>query len=466
MNMHISAAQLCFLVWASVFVCVDAECAQKERLVITKTVQEKLVAYLNQGRHQAALDVFNNFDWSDVRSPVVVEIYCGALVGSGRQNLPESFVNKAPHHVKSFATAYVLLLSGKTESAISKFELLRKHTSEQSKIWAELGLLEVSIYTDNLLFSIEPLGALIKSIGNNASPELKEEFQFFKANSSFRNSDFSNAAKLLRETTWNYRQIDANVMQLQLLLRDNLFDEVRVLTGLNRPSMLLDFRLMRAKLALNEEGIGKYEKQLQALRAEFAKNVEIQVDFLSSKLFRGNDGEKTSALTGLLAIYKKEQSNYPLSLYVANLLFDYGTSEIEEVVRRTIRNGAEPPINFSRYYLLEAKIYRRSKQFAVAMSSLDQAIAMAPTNLEILREGYLLALDRGASSEARDWLKRSLVIEPYSVDITTALIDLEASLGNFAAVKDLTAGLKANRRYIDSEIWNYISSRSADSANK
>ena len=128
-------------------------------------------------------------------------------------------------------------------------------------------------------------------------------------------------------------------------------------------------------------------------------------------------------------------------------------------MKRTIQRAPEPPINFSRYYLLETKIFRHSRQFAAAKKSFEQALAMAPTNMEILREGYLLALDSGAASEAREILKRSLIVEPHAIDIALALIELDITLGKLAEARDLVTALKTNRRYIEPETLKNISSR-------
>lgn len=401
------------------------------------TKADAVVGLLARDDPRAALEILDGFDWKRDATPQNVRLLSAALSADGARDVPSRISRLMPSHALAFARGYLMLLSGRPNSASAAFADLQGRGGAVAAAWGSMGLLEIAVYADNVLLMPEPLRRL------SESGRLPEERAYFELERAFRLGDYARATALAARE-WRERRREAQVIEVELRMR----------TGrpLNPPrnAATEDFavRMMRARAILQEKGPEAYRRALDELRRDYPRSIDMKIDALSNDLFSG-ERDRKSVMRDLLAMLDESLHDLPVSLYIANLVVESGDHEDRLHAIRAIQSVPERPRDFSRYHLLECKVLRGAGKYSQARTAFELALAMAPASAEVLREGAILFRQAGDLAMARDIMAKALEIEPESSDAMVALADIEADLGNVERARALVARARSSSRFVD-----------------
>jgi hypothetical protein len=440
---------LFFLVLSSIAACNQNSADIKS----SKTQEEKILQWVDKLEYDKVVDHFiQSDDWITASTPYSILLLCDALIATGNRVSEFLKKNNQPDYISVFAESYSDFLLGDIEKARRKLRTLRKSKELKSKYFGGIGLLELSINTDDF----QRLSVLIKELGDEKelrNKELNTTLPFYKIILAYNTQKFEEAKALLKSLKSNILVNDITLQSIviEIMITENRLDEAlsEIEKAESRFGNLQDLFLLKSRIINLREGTSKAQDYLEQKLSGYPYMWKLNLDLLFHKLSSEEIDDKSNTVDSILKIGHKVQSDHSTFLYICNSLFDFGYQSEASTLFNLFNQTFSSPNDFMLSNMFFAQFHFVTNDKKRFKDSYSEALKQSPNNLELQWFTYGMMREKGLIDEAVGKLKNILAWDPSNVVVLNELIEVSVLLEHWGDVIKYYNAISDSGRFVD-----------------
>ena len=409
------------------------------------------------------LNEFSDYDWAQQRDPIVLMLYCSALVESG-SSIPSNLQSPTvPAYISDFTKGYVSMLKGETHVAKALFKKLIG--VKESRIWGYIGLLDQSLFTNNIS-SMEPI---LKELINNRNigTEIPEWILIhYNLAYNYYAGNYDKVVNLLQAVNDKQYIADEFVYELRvrLLLRQNHFVEAQNILNRGFASIgeTQDLIVVQSELYEMQYGVKHAIQYLQKMEKRFPRMWKVRqmrafyrMDIAYS--IGIDDNQSIDEIVEVLKdIANSREFDVPTQLALIDTLINMGRHNEAGPLLNRLNKRHLQLTDFALYNFLMAELDLLAGRKYSLKRNLEEALCMAPMDPHILWFVYKIAKDGRQYEQALYALKQLLRIDPYNQAALASLTKLYIQIGDWEKAFDTGNILINSKRYVDPVLRNKV----------
>lgn len=423
------------------------------------TVYNRITSLARSFSYGQILTEFSAYPWDREKDPAVLMVYCEALVEGGK-SIP-SFLKSPPlpMHIAEFAHGYFNLLNGELQEAVNKFlNLINQTENKEGQVLGNIGFLEFALYTEAIANMKIPLESLQSIADRNPSSVPSWVIPYYSSWYYFNSGKFSEVGNIIQKYNKELDPITLLILQVELLVRDNRFEEAEK-TIKNLPTDLLndqDVIALEADIINLKHGPEQRIKYLYKKHKQFPSAWLIEQRYGEALL---ESGQAELAIEILKKLVQKRTFDVITQLYLAEDMLGYGKVDVtKEIFSHLRKKSAELP-HYSTYYnFLLAKIFYMQKKEEEAQKSLSLAMKLYPKAPRFLWLMHDIAREKHDYNNAYQVINEILEIDPNEVSALVSLMELSYLRGKWNELAEAEKKINQSQRYISEEMRDEVKS--------
>lgn len=402
---------------------------------------------------------FSSYPWNREKDPSMLMVYCKAIVETGNI-LPASVKSPPlPTYMAEFTQGYFDLLSGRLQEAVNRFlNLINLKENHEGQVWGNIGFLEFALYTESIANMEVPLKKLQFIAEQNPSTVSSWVIPHYSVWYYFNSGKFSEVDNIIQKYNKELDPITLLILQVELLVRDNRFEEAEKAIKNLPPDLSSDQDViaLEADIINLKHGLERWMKYLYEKHKQFPKMWLIEQRYGEALL---ESGQTELGIEILKKIAQKRTFDVITQLYLAEDMLGYGkVDEAKEIFSHVRKKSAELP-HYSTYYnFLSAKIFHIQKKEEEAQKSLSLAMKLYPKAPRFLWLMFDIAMKKRDYNNAHQTFKEILELYPNEVSALASMIELNYLRGEWGELFITEKKISQSPRYVGEDTWDKVKS--------